>query len=133
MNRKKCYICKESIIFLLFGLIYCEIELLYRGHTHWTMFIVGGLCGLLIGLINEITPKMNIWLQMFLGSIIVTLIEFISGYILNIKLGLGIWNYSKLPFNFMGQIDLIFTIAWFFLSYAAIYLDDFFRKIMDEI
>ena len=91
------------------------------------MFFVGGLCGLLIGLINEITPKMPVLLQMLLGSVIVTFIEFVTGYILNIKLGLHIWDYSNLRFNILGQVSLLFSILWFFLSFVVIKIDDILR------
>ena len=119
---------KNIIIFLIFGISYYLLEILWRGYSHWTMIIVGGLCGLLIGLINEITPKMNTVLQMLLGSVIVTVIEFVTGYIINIKLDLNIWDYSNLKFNILGQVSLLFSILWFFLSYIVIKLDDYIRN-----
>lgn len=119
---------RNFIIFLIFGVSYYLLEILWRGYSHWTMIIVGGLCGLLIGLINEITPKMNTVLQMLLGSIIVTILEFTAGCVLNIWLGLGIWSYTNLPFNILGQVSLLFSILWFLLSYIVIWLDDEIRK-----
>ena len=121
-------ITKNIIIFLIFGVSYYVLEILWRGYSHWTMVIVGGLCGLLIGLINEITPKMNTVLQMLLGSVVVTIIEFITGCVLNIWLGLGIWSYTNLPFNILGQVSLLFSMLWFFLSYIVIKLDDCIRN-----
>ena len=118
---------KNIIIFLIFGISYYLLEILWRGYSHWTMIIVGGLCRLLIGLINEITPKMNTVLQMLLGSVIVTIIEFVTGYIINIKLDLNIWDYSNLKFNILGQVSLLFSMLWFFLSYIVIKLDDCIR------
>lgn len=118
---------KNSIIFFTFGSIYYLIEILFRGYSFPSMFIVGGLCGLLIGLINEKSPKMPMLMQMILGAIIVTIIEFLVGYILNIILELNIWDYSNLPYNFMGQICLQFSCCWFVLSYFVIKLDDFLR------
>ena len=126
----KNYLIKELILLIIFGITYCGIEILYRGRTHISMLFVGGLCAVLIGMINEITPKMNIFLQMFIGAVIVTIIEFISGYIINIILGLNVWDYSNLMFNYKGQISLLFTIIWFFLSVPVIYLDDKLRKIL---
>lgn len=126
----KNYLIKELILLIIFGITYCGIEILYRGRTHISMLFVGGLCAVLIGMINEITPKMNIILQMFIGAVIVTIIEFFSGYIINIILGLNVWDYSNLMFNYKGQISLIFTIIWFFLSAPVIYLDDKLRKIL---
>ena len=126
----KNYLIKEIILLIIFGITYCGIEILYRGRTHISMLFVGGLCAVLIGMINEITPKMNIFLQMFIGAVIVTIIEFVSGYIINIMLGLNVWDYSNLMFNYKGQISLLFTIIWFFLSVPVIYLDDKLRKIL---
>lgn len=55
------------------------------------------------------------WQQCLIGTLITLVIEFVSGYILNIKLGLDIWDYSSIPFNLMGQICLPYGILWFFL------------------
>ena len=118
---------KNTVIFLIFGFLYCLIEILFRGYTHPSMLVIGGFCGLLIGLINDYSPSMNLILQMLLGTIIVTIVEFITGYILNITLGLNIWDYSNLPYNVMGQICLQFSCCWFILSYFVIKLDDFLR------
>lgn len=109
------------------GCIYTNIELIFRGYTHPSMIVVGGLCGVLIGLINNIAPNEKLYKQCFISMVIVTIVEFISGYILNIKMGLDIWNYSDLPLNFMGQVSLLFSVFWFFLSIIAIWLDDYLR------
>lgn len=88
----------------------------------------GGLCFLFCGSINEFLRwDMLIWKQMFICAVGITAIEFLSGYILNIVLGLGIWDYSNMPFNIIGQICLPFTVAWYILSLLAIVLDDHLR------
>ena len=50
---------KDIILFVIFGLLYCGLEILWRGYTHPSMFVVGGICCLLVGLINEITPNIR--------------------------------------------------------------------------
>ena len=119
---------KNLLIFSIFGLTYGLIEILWRGYTHPSMVIVGGICGLLIGLLNERNKKMNLLLQMVEGMVIVTVLEFVSGIILNLCLGLNIWDYSNMRFNLLGQICPQFCIAWFFLSYFVIRIDDLLRK-----
>lgn len=120
-------IIKYLILGIIGGFTYVIIEILYRGHSHWSMFIVSAVAFISIGLINEfISWDMKLWKQMLIGSGIVTVLEFISGYILNIKLGWLIWDYSNVPFNIMGQIYLPFSIAWFFISFIAI-ADDYLR------
>ena len=119
---------RSSILFLIYGFMYYIIEVLYRGYSHWSMFILGGLCGVVIGLLNERNKDISICEQGLYGAVIVTILEFIIGYIVNILLGWNIWDYSDVPFNFLGQICLPFTIIWFILSIVCVYLDDFLRE-----
>lgn len=110
------------------GLTYTLIEIIGRGHTHWTMFIVGGLCGYFVGLINEVLPwELPLWKQSILGAVIVTMIEFISGCIINLWLGWDVWDYSNLPFNLLGQICLYFSLLWVVLVTIWIIVDDYIR------
>ena len=121
-------IFKALILLLTGGVSYTLVEMAYRGHTHWTMFIVGGLCFYLIGLINEITPwEMPLISQCLIGAVIVTVMEFIAGSIINIGLGWNVWDYSDLPCNLLGQIFLLFSSLWVLLSLPAIILDDYLR------
>ena len=127
MNKLK-YLLKEFILFLIGGSIYYLFEILWRGYSHWTMFILGGICFVIIGLLNEqYDYNMPLVEQMFSSMIIITTLEFISGVILNIILKLNIWDYSNLPFNLFGQICIPFMIIWFFLSPIAIVVDDYIR------
>ena len=101
---------------------------MYRGHTHWTMGILGGICFILVGLINEYLSRQTpLWIQAVFGSAIITCFEFMAGCILNLWLGLDVWDYSQMPFNLLGQICLGFSMAWIGLSVLAIILDDYLR------
>lgn len=121
---------KYHILLLVGGTAYYVIEVLARGFSHWTMFLVGGICFILIGLINEITPQIALLKQMGISAIIITLIEFISGCILNIWLGLNIWDYTDEPFNLLGQINLKHSLYWFLLSSVGIIIDDYIRYLL---
>lgn len=104
------------------------IEILWRGYSNVSMFIVGGLCFIIIGLINKyLSFNTPLWKQQIIAAAIVTGKEFIAGLILNIWIQLDIWDYSKLTFNLMGQICLQYSILWFLLSLPAIVLDDWLR------
>lgn len=110
------------------GSIYYLVEVFYRGYSHYTMFAVGGICFVLIGLLNEgMSWDLCIEKQVGLGLASVLIVEFISGCILNLWLGLGIWDYSNLPFNLLGQICLPFALLWIPLIIIAILLDDSIR------
>ena len=119
---------RPLILFNIGGLLYILIELLWREYSHWTMFFVGGICFVLIGLINELfTFNIPLITQMTISSVLITLIEFISGSIINIRFNLNVWDYSNMPFNILGQICIPFMILWFFLSVLGIILDDYLR------
>lgn len=124
---------KPAILFMIGGTIYSLVEIIWRAlrgstPTHWTMFILGGLCFLVVGAINEYfsweTPFI---IQTIIGTGIVLLLEFIFGCVLNLWLGLGIWDYSDTPFNILGQVCLPFAFAWLFLVAFAIVFDDYLR------
>ena len=119
---------KYLFLFLVGGVIYNIIEVLFRGHTHWTMFIVGGVCFILLGLLNEVTDwKFPLLWQAIDGGIIITVVEFITGCIVNLRLGWKVWDYSNMPFNLLGQICLPFSLLWCLLSVVGIVLDDYIR------
>lgn len=123
----KC-IFKLIILFIIGGTIYVSLELLFRGRSHISMFILGGFCFVLIGGINNyISWEMPLILQMIIGAVVITTLEFITGYIVNIKLGLNVWDYSNQPLNIKGQICLLFSFLWMLISLIAIVLDDYLR------
>lgn len=128
MNDTVKAFAEGLVLFLIGGTIYYAIEILWRGHSTWQMILVGGICFLFCGSVNELMNwDMLIWKQMLICSIGITAIEFLAGYILNIVFQLGIWDYSRVPLNILGQICLPFSLAWYILSLPAIILDDYMR------
>ena len=120
---------KYFILFGIGGIAYVVIELLWRGYSHWSMFVLGGLCFLLIGRLNEhFGTRLPLPALMLLGSAAVTLLEFAAGYLLNIRLGLHVWSYYGEPYNLMGQVCLKYTLMWFFMSGVCIAADNFLRR-----
>lgn len=119
---------KYIFLFITFGIIYMCIELLFRGYSHWTMFICGGLSAMEIGMLNEVFEwETPLWQQMLCGSLLITLNEFITGCIVNLYLNWNVWDYSDVPFNLYGQVCIPFMLLWFMLSYVAIVIDDYLR------
>lgn len=124
--------CKRIYQALVLGCIggglYLVIELLWRGRTHWTMGVLGGLCFVIIGLLNERLPwEMPLSVQALAGAAVVTAAELVAGVVLNLWLNLHVWDYSGLPFNLWGQICLWYSLLWVPLSAAAVLLDDWLR------
>ena len=92
------------------------------------MFILGGVCFLLCGMLNErFSWNMPLTAQMGICAVMITVMEFLFGVVLNIWLGLNVWDYSHMPFNIWGQVCLPFSAAWYALSAVAIMLDDYMR------
>lgn len=121
-------ILKLCVLALIGGITYMLIELAWRGYSHISMFILGSLCFLLLGGINEFLPwELGFVWQMLIGAGIVTILELIFGIVVNVWLELEVWDYSNLPFNFMGQICLPFSFAWTLLSGVVIVVDDYLR------
>lgn len=108
--------------------MYIALELLWRGHSHWTMFILGGICFAALGLINEVLPwDMPLWKQSLIGACIITALEFVTGCVVNLWLGLGVWDYSHMKGNILGQICPQFFLLWLPVSLSGIVLDDWLR------
>lgn len=104
------------VLFIIGALGYMGIELLWRGYSHWSMGIAGGLCFFIFGILwSKVSLLPKIYFPI-IGALIITLIELIFGIFFNIILKKNIWDYSNLPFNFLGQISLSYTTAWGFLS-----------------
>ena len=119
---------KELILAAVGGVLYVALELVWRGHSHWTMFCLGGLCFVCIGQINEMIPWcMPLWKQALIGAVIITGMEFLTGCIVNLGLGWRVWDYSGMPMNLLGQICVPYMLLWIPVSLAAIILDDWLR------
>ena len=112
------------------GMSYGLIETAWRGSTHISMFFVGGLCFLVIGMLDEFEYKPCLMLQMPICAALITSVELCSGLFINMALGLNVWDYSQLPLNLLGQICLPFSVLWLALSLPAIYLDDTLRHFL---
>ncbi len=108
---------KETVLLLLIGGVgYGLIEILWRGYTHPSMLLAGGICFTFFGKIGESFKKTSLFIKALIGGAFVTLVELVFGIIFNIVLKKNVWDYSKMPFNFKGQICLLYSVFWGILS-----------------
>lgn len=124
---------RTFIIFLTGGFIYGTLEIIYRGHTHPSMFVLGGICLVWIGGLDSFfrrTPPLPV--QMLLGALFITTAEFVCGMILNVWLGLRVWDYSDIPYNIMGQVSIPFCALWVSLCLPAVLIENVLRKAMSR-
>lgn len=111
---------RKCVLFYLGGSAYMGLELLWRGRSHGSMFLAGGLCFLLIGQLGQVRPRLPVPLRALVGAGIVTMVELGAGLLFN--RGYQVWDYRDQPLNFHGQICPLFTILWIPVSLAAIWL-----------
>ena len=108
---------KQSVsLFSVGALGYMGIEVLARGHSHWTMGLTGGLC--LLGMVN-IHRRAAHWpllARCAAGAALVTAAELAVGLTVNRLLMWNVWDYSARWLNLWGQICPRFTMYWFLLN-----------------
>ena len=124
----KAKICEYAIVHMLGSLGYCAIELLWRGYSHWTMTVTGGVCFMLIYLTNRQMRGCSLLKRCIVCAVDVTAVELMVGCIVNLILDWNVWDYSDMAFSFMGQICLGFAVLWFLLSIPVIFLSEAMQK-----
>ena len=111
---------KPAILFCAGGLAYVGLELLWRGRSHISMFLTGGSCFLLLGKLENTTPRLPLLPRGVFGSMVITSAELLTGLLVNRNY--KVWDYRQEPLNFFGQICLPFSLLWIPVSLGAMYL-----------
>ncbi len=123
----KLELLKKLILFSICGFIYVMCEMLFRGYSHISMFLLAGFCGVFVidSLNNIFSFDMDYLLQILIATIGCTFFEGITGLIVNKWLNLNVWDYSNIPFTFFyGQCNLYFVVAWALLVAVGIIICD---------
>lgn len=107
------------VVFLTGAIAYSITEIAFRGFTHWTMTITGGIIFSVLYRLHSNLQDTRLWEKCLLGSVIITAFEFTVGVIVNIILQWNVWDYSGIPFNILGQVCLPFTALWFLICIPA--------------
>ena len=104
------------------GGLYCLLEVAWRGWTHWTMFVAGGTIFLAIGL-ERSGRRCRRWAllsQGFVAGLTITAGEFVAGCIVNLGLHMQVWDYSRQPYNLLGQVSLMASLGWCVVGLLAV-------------
>ena len=126
--ESKYQLSKYLYLFWFGGSTYATVEVIWREHSSWTMVVLGGLLFILIGLLNQIWSwDFDLVWQVLIGDLIALIGEFVTGCIVNLRLGWNIWSYEDMPYNLFGQICPQFALLWIPLVLLAIILDDWIR------
>ena len=105
----------QIFLFILGGGGYVGLELLWRGRSHISMFLAGGLCFLLLGRLR--LTRLSPALKGILGAAVITGVELLIGLLVNQDF--RIWDYRRMPFHFMGQVCLSYSLLWIPVSLGA--------------
>lgn len=116
-----------SLLFLIGAFGYGFIELLWRGYTHPTMALAGGISICAISLIQRKFKALKFIYRCILSGLFITTIEFVFGLIFNLYFNLGIWDYSTIPINFLGQVSFLFFVIWCILAAPILIFTEFMR------
>ena len=117
---------------LVFGTgasFYSLLETLWRGYTHWTMSITGGMVLLTVYAMERRTHS-SVWRRCLRSAGIITLYEFAVGCLVNLRLGWQVWDCSAMPFNLLGQICPQFLLLWLALSLPGLGLCTLLRRFL---
>lgn len=119
---------ENFLVLLTGGVGYVCLEELARGRSHWSMAVCGAVCFWFLYQLTDSCPNSALLLRALVGALFITCTECLFGCIFNRWLGLGIWDYSHLPFQFLGQICLPFSLLWFALCIPALLLCGWMRR-----
>ena len=107
---QKCF-----LEFLLGGIGYGLIEIIWRGRTHISMVLTGGICLIAICAVNEKMRGKNVFLRSAVCASAITAAEFAVGMLVNRLMNLNVWDYGGMPGNILGQICPLYSFLWFLL------------------
>ena len=84
-------------------------------------FLNGPFCPIygfgIVSIIVLLNPIENNYIFLFVGSVFLTsIVEYITGYILETTFNSTWWDYSDEPYNLQGRICLSFSIIWGFIA-----------------
>ena len=111
---------KKTLLFTIGGWGYVGLELLWRGRSHGSMFLLGGLCFLLVGAGASKFSKIPVPVRPILGAGVITGLELITGFLVNRDH--AVWDYRDQLFQLGGQVCLAFSLLWVPVSLIAMEL-----------
>ena len=130
--REVCILWRfmDGLLFLTGSCAYPTLEMIWRGRTHYSMALAGGLCLTLIGRIccGPLSHR-SLALRCLTGSGIITGVELCTGLVVNNLLGFEVWDYRDMPLNILGQVCLPYSLLWCLLTLPAMALCDLLKGI----
>lgn len=108
-----------ATVFWIGGVLYSIMEILWRGYTHWTMTLTGGVCFAVLYFLHVYALRVPFFVRCLVGAFTITAAEFLTGCIVNLWLGWEVWDYTDVPYNILGQVCPLFSFLWLLLGAVA--------------
>ena len=127
---------ENTVLWMTGGLIYFYLEIAFRNYSHYSMIVCGGFCFVIVGTIGKYILETEsdilkaVALIMFFGALVITTLELFTGIIVNMKLNMGVWDYSSMKYNVYGQICLTYTMIWALLSLLCVFVSNTIKKFL---
>ena len=106
------------------------LEFLWRGRSHGSMFLLGGVCFLLIGKLSSLLKRIPLALQLVVSSAMITGLELAAGLLVNRDY--SVWDYRAVRYNYLGQICLPFSLLWIPVSLLGMHLYDRAERLLKQ-
>ncbi|MDQ5983393.1 MAG: hypothetical protein RUMPE_00404 [Eubacteriales bacterium SKADARSKE-1] len=115
---------QDFSIFTFSGALYTSMEIIFRGRSHFSMFLAGGICFLILFKLYKKNLQLSMPEKCIISAIVITSIEFIVGSVVNLWLNLNVWDYSCISGNALGQVCILYSVLWGFLGIPISYFSD---------
>lgn len=116
------------------GTLYFFMEVVWKTASgrpesiSWTMLLTVIILAIPLERFGAELPwDMPLMAQSVICGVAITVVEFIAGLIINVWLGMGVWDYSNMPGNIMGQVCPQFLLMWIALAAVGIVMLDWMR------
>jgi len=110
---------KDGAAFIFGAAGYYLLEVLWRGHSHWSMAAAGGISLLMLLKVFRKLKNAPHYFKAIIGGGIITGVELFFGIVFNIMLGMSVWDYSAVPGNLFGQICPVYSLIWCGISFIV--------------
>ena len=109
---------RKMTLFCLGGGLYALLELLWRGRTYGSMFLLGGGCFLMLGRLRRM--RLPLPVKTALGAAGITAGELAAGLLVNRDH--GVWDYRQQPMNLWGHICLGYSMLWIPVAWLGMWV-----------
>ena len=111
-----------AIKMLFGGIAYGLLEIIWRGYTHPSMVLAGGICFTMMFAVNRFLADTPLIFRSALCALGITAVEFTIGMLVNRLWHMEVWDYSDEWMHLLGQICPLYSCIWFLISFCICFL-----------